>query len=84
MSAGCVFRNPNCGHAGALIEQSGLKGTAVGGAEVSPIHANFIVNKGNATAQDVIKLIDLIQVTVKEKTGVLLEPEVRVIPRRGS
>lgn len=78
-SAGCIFRNPTCGHAGALIDQSGLKGTNVGGAQVSPIHANFIVNSGNATANDVLSLITLIKKTVKEKSGSVLESEVRYI-----
>lgn len=78
-SAGCIFRNPHCGHAGALIEKSGLKGKCVGGAKVSEIHANFIVNIGGATAQDVLALIDLIKHEVKEKMGVELESEVRHI-----
>lgn len=79
MSAGCVFRNPECGHAGALIEQSGLKGVMVGGAQVSSVHANFIVNTGNATAQDVLSLMAKVKQQVKEKTGVELESEVRLI-----
>lgn len=83
-SAGCVFRNPVCGHAGALIEQSGLKGTSIGGAEVSVVHANFIINKGEATSRDVLNLIKIIQEKVKEKTAVELESEVRYIPFRES
>ncbi|MEN9344439.1 MAG: UDP-N-acetylenolpyruvoylglucosamine reductase [Chlamydiota bacterium] len=79
-SAGCVFRNPTGFSAGALIEQSGLKGTRVGGAEVSLIHANFIVNRGDATAQDVEQLAALIKEKVKEKTGIDLEMEVRTVP----
>lgn len=79
-SAGCVFRNPNCGHAGALIDQSGLKGMCVGGAQVSPMHANFIVNASNATAKDVLELIELVKSQVKEKKGVDLESEVRIVP----
>lgn len=79
-SAGCVFRNPNCGHAGALIERSGLKGTCVGGAKVSELHANFIVNKGGASSKDVLDLIELIKRQVKEKSGAELESEVRYIP----
>jgi UDP-N-acetylmuramate dehydrogenase len=78
-SVGCIFRNPVCGHAGALIEQCGLKGRAIGGAEVSEVHANFIVNKGNATSKDVLELIQLIKEQVKEKTGIELESEVRVL-----
>ena len=53
-SAGCVFRNPPGYRAGRLIEEVGLKGACVGGAEISPVHANFIVNKGNAKASDVL------------------------------
>lgn len=79
-SAGCIFRNPNCGHAGALIDQSGLKGMQVGGAKVSEMHANFIVNAEKATAQDVLELINVIKKQVKEKTGFELESEVRVVP----
>lgn len=78
-SAGCIFRNPSCGHAGALIEKSGLKGMQVGGAKVSEVHANFIVNQGNAQAEDVLQLIALIKVQVKEKMDVDLESEVRFI-----
>lgn len=78
-SAGCIFRNPVCGAAGALIDKSGLKGTNIGGAKVSEMHANFIVNTGDATAEDVLKLIALIKQTVHEKTGVELESEVRYI-----
>ena len=79
-SAGCIFRNPSCGHAGALIEQSQLKGVGVGDAQVSEIHANFIINKGKGSSKDVMQLIDLITNKVKEKTGIHLESEVRCIP----
>lgn len=79
-SAGCMFRNPLEGSAGALIEACGLKGASIGGAEVSPMHANFIVNKGSATAKDVKEIAALIQKTVKEKKGIDLEMEVRQIP----
>lgn len=78
-SAGCIFRNPDCGHAGALIEQAGLKGLSVGGAKVSEIHANFIVNSAGATAADVSALIALIKEQVHKKTGIELESEVRVV-----
>lgn len=78
-SAGCVFRNPTCGHAGALIEKSGLKGVLVGGAKVSEVHANFIVNADHASAQDVLHLISVIKAKVQEKTGVELENELRCI-----
>ncbi|HSX11955.1 MAG TPA: UDP-N-acetylmuramate dehydrogenase [Rhabdochlamydiaceae bacterium] len=79
-SAGCVFRNPTTGSAGALIEACGLKGATIGGAVVSPMHANFIVNNGSATAQDIKKMAELIKKTVKEKKGIDLEMEVRHIP----
>ncbi len=79
-SAGCVFRNAPSSSAGQLIQEAGLKGFAMGGAEVSTLHANFIVNKGNATAQDVISLAKHVQNTVQEKTGQFLEMEIRVIP----
>ncbi len=79
-SAGCVFRNAPSSSAGRLIQDAGLKGFAIGGAEVSTLHANFIVNKGNATAQDVITLAKHVQNTVQEKTGQFLEMEIRVIP----
>ena len=79
MSAGCIFKNPTCGHAGALIEQSGLKGMSIGDAQVSTLHANFIVNKGSATAKDVHALIAHIKKEVKAKTKIDLESEVRYI-----
>ncbi len=78
-SAGCIFRNPDCGHAGKLIESCGLKGLTLGGAQISPLHANFIVNKGNATAHDVLSLMNHIQTEIKSQTGILLESEVRLI-----
>ncbi len=79
-SAGCIFRNPSPYSAGHLIEKSGLKGHSVGGAQVSDKHANFIINKGHATAQDVFALAIKIKKTVKEKTGIDLEMEIRLIP----
>lgn len=79
-SAGCIFRNPKGGHAGQLIETSGLKGASVGGAQVSDVHANFIVNTKDATASDVSKLIQYIKKEVQKNTGVELCDEVRVIP----
>jgi len=80
MSAGCVFRNPSSHSAGALIEKSGLKGFKMGGAEVSTLHANFIVNKGGATAKEVLELATHVKEVVKEKTGIELEMEVRYVP----
>jgi UDP-N-acetylmuramate dehydrogenase len=84
MSAGCIFRNPSSLSAGALIERSQLKGMRVGDAQVSDLHANFIINKSDATSRDVLELIRQIQCQVREKMGVELEPEVRYIPYEGS
>ena len=78
-SAGSVFKRPVGYFAGTMIEQCGLKGKTVGGAMVSPKHAGFIVNTGDATCQDVLDLISLIQTTVKEQTGIILECEIRAI-----
>jgi len=75
-SAGCVFKNPPNGSAGRLIDECGLKGARVGGAEVSPRHANFIVNLGTATAGDVLELVRRVRGRVRQLTGVDLEPEV--------
>lgn len=79
-SAGCSFRNPEGNCAGALIEKAGLKGKSTGGAEVSTLHANFIINKGGATAQDVLNLITYIQETIHNKFQITLEKEVIYIP----
>ena len=76
-SAGSIFKRPAGYFAGGLIEQCGLKGAQVGGAQVSPKHAGFIVNIGGATCGDVLGLIEKIQKTVREETGVELECEVR-------
>ncbi len=76
-SCGSVFRNPAGDHAARLIEAAGLKGRRLGGAEVSPKHANFIINLGDATAADIAALIDLIQVEVEHRHGIRLQPEVR-------
>lgn len=78
---GSVFTNPEGGHAGALIEQVGLKGHQIGQAQISPKHANWIVNLGGATAQDVVGLMDLMQSKVLAETGVTLTPEVKRIGR---
>lgn len=77
--AGSVFRNPPGDHAGRLIEACNLKGYKVGGAQVSTIHANFIVNCGGATATDVLTLMEHVQAVVQEKFGVNLHPEVLVV-----
>ncbi|MBE6754298.1 MAG: UDP-N-acetylmuramate dehydrogenase, partial [Ruminococcaceae bacterium] len=78
-SAGSVFKRPVGYYAGGLIEQCGLKGASVGGAQVSEKHAGFIVNKGGATCADVLGLVAHIQKTVLEQTGVTLECEIRSI-----
>lgn len=75
-SAGSVFRRPEGNYAGALIEKCGLKGKTVGGAQVSPKHAGFIVNIGGATAKDVKDLVKLIQDTVQSETGYYLKREI--------
>lgn len=77
-SAGSVFKRPAVGYAAALIDQCGLKGRSVGGAQVSEKHGGFIVNTGGATCRDVLALMELIQETVRRETGVELEPEIRV------
>ncbi len=78
-SGGSVFKNPPQDYAGRLIEKTGLKGKRVGGAMISPKHANFIVNTGGARAADILALMDLARKKVKEQMGVELEPEIRVI-----
>lgn len=80
--AGSVFRNPANGYAAQLIEKAGLKGLQVGGAVVSTQHANFIVNTGQATARDVLTLIDTIRRTVKERFDIELVPEVLIVGER--
>ena len=78
-SAGSTFKRPEGYFAGALIEGAGLKGASVGGAQVSPKHAGFIVNTGGATAADILALIRHVQDTVFARDGVRLELEVRVV-----
>lgn len=77
-SAGCIFKNPRGLSAGELIEQAGLKGTRIGGAEVSDRHANFIVTHSGCTSADVLRLMDLIRSKVSGQFGVPLETEVRI------
>ncbi|MBE7539445.1 MAG: UDP-N-acetylmuramate dehydrogenase [Opitutaceae bacterium] len=80
-SAGCIFKNPAGDSAGRLIDAAGLKGERVGDAEVSTVHANFIVNRGRATSADVIALVRLVRARVREAGGVELEPEVLLYGR---
>lgn len=78
-SAGSTFKRPEGYFAGKLIEDAGLKGVSVGGAEVSSLHSGFIINKGGATATDILDLITLVQNRVYDESGIMLEPEVRII-----
>ena len=81
-AAGCMFKNPPGDSAGRLIDQCGLKGLREGAAEVSPIHANFIVNHGGATAADVLALVRRVRAAVRAQKGVELQPEVLLVGRR--
>lgn len=78
-SMGCVFRNPGEMSAGALIERAGCKGMSCGGAFVSDVHANFLINRGGATARDFVRLIERIRARVLSRAGVLLKEEIRYI-----
>lgn len=80
--AGSIFRNPLPNYAGQLIEAAGLKGYSIGGAKVSDMHGNFIVNAGDATAKDVLDLIQYVKDTIFEKNGITLETEVEIIGRK--
>jgi UDP-N-acetylmuramate dehydrogenase len=81
-SCGSVFKNPPGEHAGRLIEAAGLKGEREGGAQISTVHANFIVNRGRATAADVLALLQRARERVFDATGILLEPEVKILGRQ--
>jgi len=78
-SGGSIFKNPPNDFAGRLIEKTGLKGERIGGAMISPKHANFIVNTGGARAEDILALMEMAREKVWEETGVELEPEIRVV-----
>lgn len=78
-SAGSFFKRPEGYFAGKLIQDAGCKGLSVGDAEVSTLHSGFIINKGSASATDIIRLMQIVQERVKDKFGVILEPEVRII-----
>ena len=78
-SAGSVFKRPEGHFAGKLIEDCGLRGYQIGGAQVSNKHCGFIVNTGNATARDIISLIRHVQATVKMKFGIDMQTEVKIV-----
>ena len=78
-SAGSMFERPQGYFAAALIDQCGLKGFRVGGAQVSEKHAGFVVNRGGATCEDILTLVERVKATVREKTGVELEMEVKLL-----
>ena len=78
-SAGSFFKRPEGYFAGKLVQDADLKGVSVGGAEVSQLHSGFLINKGGATATDIIQLMRIVQAAVMERFGVMLEPEVRII-----
>ena len=78
-SAGSTFKRPQSGYAAALIEEAGLKGFSIGGAQVSEKHAGFVINRGDASFEEVIRLTEHIKETVFKRTGILLEPEVKII-----
>jgi len=80
--AGSIFRNPLPEYAGNLIEKANLKGYQIGGAKISEMHGNFIVNAGNATSKDVLQLIDFIKKTILEKFNVILETEVEIVGKK--
>jgi UDP-N-acetylmuramate dehydrogenase len=80
-SCGSVFKNPPGDYAGRLIEAAGLKGERVGDAEISPVHANFIANRGRARAADVLALVEMARERVAKEFGIELEPEVRILGR---
>lgn len=78
-SSGCMFRNPPGDHAGRLIDAAGAKGLTVGAARVSEIHANYILNDGEATAADVLALAEQVKQRVRDRTGTILEMEVKLL-----
>jgi len=78
-SSGSIFKNPEGSPAGRLIDQAGLKGYRIGGARISEVHANFIINDGTATARDIRELIELVKETVRGRFGIALSEEVRII-----
>lgn len=77
-----MFKNPPGSAAGHLIEQAGLKGFRIGGAKISEIHANFIINDGSATTADIRALLDTVKVRVRERFGIDLQEEVKILDER--
>ena len=78
-SAGCIFKNPGPTPAGKLVDELGLKGTRIGGAKVSEVHGNFIVNDGGAKAADVLALIEKVKETARKERGIELHCEVQIV-----
>ena len=78
-SAGSFFKRPQGNYAGKLIHDAGLRGLSLGGAQISPLHAGFIINTGDATAADIINLMEVVKNTVYDQSGIMLEPEVKII-----
>jgi UDP-N-acetylmuramate--alanine ligase len=78
-SAGCIFKNPEQCPAGKLVDELGLKGTRVGGARISEVHGNFLVNDGGATAADVLALVESVKAIAMRDRGVRLETEVQIV-----
>jgi UDP-N-acetylenolpyruvoylglucosamine reductase len=78
-SAGCIFKNPGSIPAGRLVDELGLKNLSVGDARVSEVHANFIINEGSATAEQILELIGRIQDTARKARGIELETEVQIV-----
>lgn len=78
-SAGCVFKNPEGDAAGRLIDAAGCKGMRIGDAEVSSLHANFFINKGSATAEDFMELMNLVKAKVEQHSGITLMPEIKIV-----
>lgn len=79
LSAGCVFKNPEGDSAGRLIDAAGCKGMKIGDIEVSPVHANYFINKGNGAYRDFMELMDKVKKRVKETSGIEMEPEIKII-----
>jgi UDP-N-acetylmuramate dehydrogenase len=79
-TAGSFFKNPPNTSAGYLIDNAGLKGTTIGGAQISTLHGNFFVNTGKATSKDVMMLMTHVQAIIKDKFGIELVPEVQIVP----